>query len=140
MLRGETPPIVQTTELERRNPRPTVLLLGSSSGAPRNLGVRPPHGRVFALARKDREDRRRLQRRRSAGDLAAVRVGRVEQDQPLQQLGIEVNVQGPLPSVVKFAHSVETSSDFLVLRSFSLETGDGGTLGLRMAADLYLMP
>jgi Tfp pilus assembly protein PilO len=64
----------------------------------------------------------------------------VVKGEPLQQLGIEVNVQGPLAGVLKFAHAVETNSDFLVLRGFNLETGDGGTLGLRMAADLYLMP
>jgi Tfp pilus assembly protein PilO len=60
--------------------------------------------------------------------------------EPLQSLGIEVNVQGPFPGVMGFAHAVETSSDFLVLRSFNLEAGDGGTLTLRMAANLYLTP
>jgi Tfp pilus assembly protein PilO len=58
--------------------------------------------------------------------------------EPLQRLGIEVSVQGPFPSLMGFAHAVETSSDFLVLRGFSLETGDGATLALRMTADLYL--
>jgi Tfp pilus assembly protein PilO len=60
--------------------------------------------------------------------------------EPLQRLGIEVNVQGPFPNLLGFAHAVETSSDFLVLRGFSLETGDGETLALRMAADLYVTP
>jgi hypothetical protein len=60
--------------------------------------------------------------------------------EPLERLGIEVDVQGSFPSLLGFAHAVETSSDFLVLRGFSLETGDGETLALRMAADLYVTP
>ena len=60
--------------------------------------------------------------------------------EPLERLGIEVGVQGSFPSLLGFAHAVETSSDFLVLRGFSLETGDGETLALRMAADLYVTP
>jgi len=60
--------------------------------------------------------------------------------EPLQRLGVEVNVQGTFPSLIGFAHAVETSPDFLVLRSFSLEAGEGETMALRMAADLYLTP
>jgi Tfp pilus assembly protein PilO len=60
--------------------------------------------------------------------------------EPLQHLGIEISVQGPFSNLLDFAHAVETSPDFLVLRGFSLETGDGNTLALRMAADLYVTP
>jgi len=60
--------------------------------------------------------------------------------EPLQRLGIEINVQGPFPSLLGFAHAVETSSDFLVLRGFTLEAGDEGTLELRMRVDLYVTP
>lgn len=67
------------------------------------------------------------------------RLGEVK-GEPFQSLGIEVNVQGPFPSVMNFAHAMETASDLLVLRSFSLEAGDGGTMALRMGADLYLTP
>jgi len=63
-----------------------------------------------------------------------------EKDEPLQRLGIEVDVQGPSHKVLNFAHAVETSPDFLVLRGFNIEIGDGGTLSLRMVADLYLAP
>ncbi len=63
-----------------------------------------------------------------------------EKGEPLQRLGIEVTVQGPSHSVLNFAHAVETCPDFLVLRGFDVETGDGGTLNLRMAADLYVAP
>lgn len=58
----------------------------------------------------------------------------------LQRLGVDVNVQGPFDNVLKFAHAAETSPDFLLLRGFLLEAGDGGTMALRMAADLYLRP
>ncbi len=58
----------------------------------------------------------------------------------LQRLGVDVNVQGPFANVLKFAHAVETSPDFLLLRGFALEAGEGGTMALRMATDLYLRP
>jgi len=67
------------------------------------------------------------------------RLGEVK-GEPLQRLGIEASVQGPFPNLLGFAHAVETSSDFLVLRGFSLETEDGETLALRIAADLYVTP
>jgi Tfp pilus assembly protein PilO len=63
-----------------------------------------------------------------------------EKDEPLQRLGINVDVKGSSHSVLDFAHAVETTPDFLVVRGFNIETGDGGMLALRMAADLYLAP
>ena len=59
---------------------------------------------------------------------------------PLQRLGLVVNVVGPFPALLKFAHAFETASDFIVIRSFSIGPGDGGALGLRLMADFYLTP
>jgi len=97
----------------------------------------PPRRRSFSKA----ADLVRRLTEESGVQLSGVsyRLGEVK-GEPLQRLGIEVNVQGPFPNLMGFAHAVETSPDFLVLRGFSLETGDGGTLALRMAADLYLTP
>ncbi len=61
-------------------------------------------------------------------------------DEPLERLGVEVSVQGPFPSLMNFAHALETTSDFILVRSFSFEVGDGGALALRLAADLYVTP
>ena len=97
----------------------------------------PPRRRSFSKA----ADLVRRLTQESGVQLTGVsyRLGEVK-GEPLQRLGIEISVQGPFPNLLGFAHAVETSPDFLVLRGFSLETGDGGTLDLRMAADLYLTP
>jgi Tfp pilus assembly protein PilO len=97
----------------------------------------PPRRRSFSKA----ADLVRRLAEESGVQLSGVsyRLGEVK-GEPLQRLGIEVSVQGPFPNLLGFAHAVETSSDFLVLRDFSLETGDGETLALRMAADLYVTP
>jgi len=62
------------------------------------------------------------------------------QDEPLQRLGIEVDVEGPFLNVLNFAHALETASDFLLVRSFTFERGESGTVALRLGADLYLKP
>ncbi len=59
---------------------------------------------------------------------------------PLERLGVEINVEGSFSNLLKFAHALETASDFIVLREFAIEPLEGGALGLRMVADLYLSP
>jgi Tfp pilus assembly protein PilO len=61
-----------------------------------------------------------------------------DRTKPFERLGITVSAQGLYPSLVKFAHSLETASDFIVVREFNFQQGDGGALALRMSADLYL--
>ena len=97
----------------------------------------PPRRRSFSKA----ADLVRRLTAESGVQLSGVsyRLGEVK-GEPLQRLGIEVSVQGPFSNLLGFAHAVETSSDFLVLRGFNMETGEGETLALRMAADLYLTP
>ena len=58
--------------------------------------------------------------------------------EPLERLGISITAEGLYPSLVHFARSLETADDFIVLREFSFQQGDGGALALRMSADLYL--
>ena len=97
----------------------------------------PPRRRSFSKA----ADLVRRLTEESGVQLSGVsyRLGEVK-GEPLQRLGIEINVQGPFQSLLGFAHAVETSSDFLVLRGFTLEAGDEGTLELRMRVDLYVTP
>jgi len=57
---------------------------------------------------------------------------------PLERLGIEVEVDGPFPSLLNFSHAVETTSDFIVVREFAFAPAEGQGLALRLGADLYL--
>ena len=59
---------------------------------------------------------------------------------PLQRLGLVIVVAGPFPALLKFAHALETASDLIVIRGFSIVESDTGGLELRLAADLYLTP
>jgi len=63
-----------------------------------------------------------------------------DKDEPLERLAIDVTVQGPFSSLIDYAHSLETAADFILLRSFTFENGEGGVLGLKLAADLYVTP
>ncbi|MGH9398116.1 MAG: hypothetical protein ACRD18_14850 [Terriglobia bacterium] len=60
--------------------------------------------------------------------------------EPLEHLGLETSVQGPFPNLLSFAHALETSSDFIVVRSFTFAGGDQGVLALHVKADLYMAP
>lgn len=59
---------------------------------------------------------------------------------PLERLGIEVTVEGPFSSLLKFAHAIETDNDFILVRDFTFQPGEGATLALRLGADMYLEP
>jgi Tfp pilus assembly protein PilO len=61
-------------------------------------------------------------------------------DDPLARLGLEVEVDGPFPGVMSFAHALETSGELVSLGDFSFEPGEGRTIALRMGAALYLQP
>jgi len=63
-----------------------------------------------------------------------------EADDPLRRLGLEINIEGPFESLFEFAHALETGSELVVVRSFIFEPREGGTMGLRLAADLFLKP
>ena len=60
---------------------------------------------------------------------------------PLQRLGLVIIVAGPFPALLKFAHALETASDFIEIRSFNIgAVGENHDLELRLTADLYLAP
>ncbi len=58
----------------------------------------------------------------------------------LDRLAMTINVQGPFAGLLNFAHALETASDFIVVRDFSIQNVEGKTLALRLSADLYLTP
>jgi Tfp pilus assembly protein PilO len=64
----------------------------------------------------------------------------VEQKEPLEQLALDINLQGPYAGLVKFAHALETDNHFILVREFNFTPGDSGALELRLGADLYLTP
>jgi len=60
---------------------------------------------------------------------------------PLERLELEITLQGPYPSLLKFSHALETANNFILIREFNITRGEeGGALGVRLGADLYLMP
>ena len=61
-------------------------------------------------------------------------------EDPLARLGLEVEVDGTFPNLMSFAHAMETSDEFLVLRDFTLEPGEGRVIAMRLGADLLLKP
>ena len=60
--------------------------------------------------------------------------------EPLERLGVELNLEGSFPNLLKFTHALETASDMIVLRDFSFGPGESGQVGLRLTADMYLAP
>lgn len=60
--------------------------------------------------------------------------------EPFDQLGLDVTVEGPFTNLLKFAHSLETSDDLILVRNFSFASGQGNTVNLRVGGVLYLTP
>ncbi|MBI4167113.1 MAG: hypothetical protein HY508_15415 [Acidobacteria bacterium] len=61
-------------------------------------------------------------------------------DSPLARLGLEFDVEGSFPDVLRFTHALETSGDFLRVRSFSLTPAETRTIAMHVGAELYLKP
>ncbi len=60
--------------------------------------------------------------------------------EPLQRLGIQVNVRGPFQNLLHFTHALETAKDFVLVRGLAFQPGETGGLALRLVADLYVTP
>ena len=59
----------------------------------------------------------------------------------LERLELDIALQGPYASLLKFSHALETANNFILVRDFNLTRGEeGGAFALRLGADLYLMP
>jgi len=64
-----------------------------------------------------------------------------ERQDPLEKLSVEINVQGPYASLMKFSHALETADNLVLVRDFTITPGgQSGTLGLRLGAEVYLTP
>jgi Tfp pilus assembly protein PilO len=82
-----------------------------------------------------------------AADAAGVRLSttafhlELQHKDPLERLGVEINVQGPYASLMKFSHALETANDFILIREFTYTPGgENGAVDLRLVAELYLTP
>jgi hypothetical protein len=62
------------------------------------------------------------------------------QDEPLQPLAVEVSLEGTFSNLINFAHSLETASDFVVVRALNFNSGEGAKLSLHLSADFYITP
>jgi Tfp pilus assembly protein PilO len=61
-----------------------------------------------------------------------------EENEPFKQLGLDVTVEGPFTNLLRFAHSLETTDDLILVRNFSFSAGQGSTVNLRVGGVLYL--
>jgi Tfp pilus assembly protein PilO len=60
---------------------------------------------------------------------------------PLERLGLTINLEGSYAGLLKFSHALETDNNFILIREFIFTPGgENGALGLRLGADLYLTP
>jgi Tfp pilus assembly protein PilO len=63
-----------------------------------------------------------------------------EKGEPLEQLGLDVTVEGSFQNLLKFAHSLETADDLILVRNFSFAGGQAGSVSLRIGGILYITP
>jgi Tfp pilus assembly protein PilO len=63
-----------------------------------------------------------------------------EKGEPLDQLGLDVTVEGSFPNLLKFSHSLETTDDLILVRNFSFAAGQAGSVSLRVGGILYITP
>jgi len=59
---------------------------------------------------------------------------------PLAHMGLEFDVEGAFPDIMRFTHTLETSGDFFVLRSLSFTPAEGRTIAMHVSTELYLKP
>lgn len=63
-----------------------------------------------------------------------------EKDEPLERLGIDVTVEGPFSNLLKFAHTLESAPQLILVKDFAFSNGQKGIVTLRVGAELYLTP
>jgi Tfp pilus assembly protein PilO len=63
-----------------------------------------------------------------------------EKGEPLERLGIDVTVEGPFSNLLKFAHSLESAQQLILLRNFTFSASQGRIVSLKVGAELFLTP
>lgn len=59
---------------------------------------------------------------------------------PVLPLGVAIDAEGTFPQLLKFAHGLETASELLVIRTFSMTEGEDTPQQLRLIVDMYFTP
>lgn len=63
-----------------------------------------------------------------------------EKGEPFDRLGLDITVEGKFTNLLRFAHSLETADDLILVRQFTFAAGQGGSITLRVGGVLYLTP
>lgn len=63
-----------------------------------------------------------------------------EKDEPLERLRIDVIVEGPYTNLLKFAHTIESAPQLILVRDFTFSTSQGTIVSLQVGAELFLTP
>ncbi len=63
-----------------------------------------------------------------------------EKDEPLERLGINIAVEGPFSNLLRFAHTLESAPQLILLKDFTFATSQGSIVSLQVGAELYLTP
>jgi len=61
-------------------------------------------------------------------------------EDPLARMGLDFDVEGPFPDILRFTHALETSGDFLAVRTMSFSPAENRTVGVHVSTELYLKP
>lgn len=61
-------------------------------------------------------------------------------DDPLARLGLDFDVEGAFPDMLRFAHALETSGEFLTVKSLSWSPAETRTIAMHVSTELYLRP
>lgn len=61
-------------------------------------------------------------------------------DEPLERLRIDVVVEGPFANLLKFAHTLESAPQLILLKDFTFSTSQGSIVSLQVGAEVYLTP
>lgn len=63
-----------------------------------------------------------------------------EKGEPFDRLGLDITAEGKFNNLLRFAHSLETADDLILVRHFTFAAGQGGAITLRVGGVLYLTP
>lgn len=63
-----------------------------------------------------------------------------EKHEPLERLGIDIAVEGPFSNLLKFAHSLESARQLILVKNFTFSTSQGSIVSLKVGAELFLTP
>ena len=61
-------------------------------------------------------------------------------EDPLARMGLDFDVDGAFPDILRFTHALETSEDFIAVRSMSLSPAESRAVGVHVSTELYLKP